>query len=74
MSGEHLYFSLSASLNIKKPYMIYMSLCSSQYFQSTFHPISCSPRYLGPRLWCLSDQFNQNLEKCRLPVNLNWEM
>lgn len=73
MSGEYLYFSLSASLNIKKLYNIYV-MHSSQYFQSAFHPVSCSPRYLGSRFWCLSDQFSQNLEKLRLSVNLYWQV
>lgn len=27
-----------------------MLICSSQYFQSTFHPVSCSPSYVGPGL------------------------
>lgn len=46
MSGEYLYFSLSVSLTIKNLYNIYV-ICSSQHFQSTFHPVSCSPRYWG---------------------------
>lgn len=72
MSGEYLYFSLSASLNIKKLYNMYV-ICSSQYFQSAFHPVSCSPRYLGLDSG-VSDKFSQNFEKLRLSVNLYWEM
>lgn len=71
MSGEYLYFSLSASLNIKNVCNIYV-ICSSQYFKSTFHPVSCSPRYLGPGVWYLLYQFSQNLGKLRDKLTSIW--
>lgn len=49
MSGEYLSFSLSAAFVIKNLYNTYVS----EYSQSTFHPVSCSPRYVWPGFWYL---------------------